>query len=182
MFDISFGEFLLIGIVALVVLGPERLPAVARTVGALVARAQRFAASVKSDIQQQTDLAGLSSLSSLKQEVQSTAYALRAQFESELQTIHAETVRTEVVALPDNSQPITLDDTIVRAQALASPVPPAPGIEPEAVVLSEVPVAHHSAPESPVSEPVVSLPEINENQLDLFADPAANTPRRETHQ
>jgi sec-independent protein translocase protein TatB len=41
-FDISFGEILLIGIVALVVLGPERLPTVARTLGALVARAQRF--------------------------------------------------------------------------------------------------------------------------------------------
>ncbi|WP_308444354.1 Sec-independent protein translocase subunit TatA/TatB, partial [Laribacter hongkongensis] len=42
MFDISFGEMLLIGIVALVVIGPEKLPSVARTLGALVGRMQRY--------------------------------------------------------------------------------------------------------------------------------------------
>ena len=58
MFEISFGEILLIGVVALVVLGPERLPTVARTLGALVGRAQRFVATVKADIQQQANLTG----------------------------------------------------------------------------------------------------------------------------
>ena len=77
MFEISFGELLIIGAVALIVLGPERLPTVARTIGALVGRAQRFVASVKSDIQQQSQLAGL-------QDMQQAAEAFRQQVESEV--------------------------------------------------------------------------------------------------
>jgi len=50
MFDVGFWEILLIGIVALVVVGPERLPEVARTVGKWVAKGRRFVAGVKSDL------------------------------------------------------------------------------------------------------------------------------------
>jgi sec-independent protein translocase protein TatB len=53
MFDVGFSELLLIGIVALLVLGPERLPKVARTAGLWAGRARRFVASVKSDIEQE---------------------------------------------------------------------------------------------------------------------------------
>ena len=50
MFDFGFSEMLVIGVIALVVLGPERLPVVARTAGEWVGKAQRFVAQVKSDI------------------------------------------------------------------------------------------------------------------------------------
>ena len=50
MFDIGFWELSIIGIVALLVIGPERLPAVARTVGKYVGRANRFVANIKNDI------------------------------------------------------------------------------------------------------------------------------------
>ncbi|MCB1756221.1 MAG: twin-arginine translocase subunit TatB [Gammaproteobacteria bacterium] len=50
MFDIGFWEILLIGVVALLVIGPEKLPEVARTVGKWVAKVQRFVAGVKADI------------------------------------------------------------------------------------------------------------------------------------
>lgn len=50
MFDIGFWELSIIGIVALLVVGPERLPAVARTVGKYVGRANRFISNVKDDI------------------------------------------------------------------------------------------------------------------------------------
>src|SRR5690554_7444903 len=56
MFDVSFTELMLIGVVALVVIGPERLPKVARTVGHLLGRAQRYVSDVKSDIQREIDL------------------------------------------------------------------------------------------------------------------------------
>lgn len=56
MFDISFTELLVIGAVALVVIGPERLPKVARTVGHLLGRAQRYVSDVKSDIQREMEL------------------------------------------------------------------------------------------------------------------------------
>jgi sec-independent protein translocase protein TatB len=53
MFDIGFWELTLIGVVALLVIGPERLPTVARTAGLWVGRMRRFVSSVKSDIDQQ---------------------------------------------------------------------------------------------------------------------------------
>lgn len=53
MFDIGFLELALIGVVALLVVGPERLPKVARTAGMWFGRARRFVSSVKSDIEQE---------------------------------------------------------------------------------------------------------------------------------
>ena len=50
MFDIGFWELTIIGVVALLVIGPEKLPRVARTAGMWVGRARRFVSSVKSDI------------------------------------------------------------------------------------------------------------------------------------
>ena len=62
MFDFSFGELAVIGTVALVVLGPERLPKVARTVGEWVGKAQRYVSQVKSDIKREMELAELTKL------------------------------------------------------------------------------------------------------------------------
>lgn len=56
MFDIGFSELIVIGIVALVVIGPERLPKVARTVGHLLGRAQRYVNDVKADINREMQL------------------------------------------------------------------------------------------------------------------------------
>src|SRR5690606_19724750 len=62
MFDVSFSELMLIGVIALIVIGPERLPEVARTTGHLVGRAQRYVSDVKTDIQREMDLDGLNTL------------------------------------------------------------------------------------------------------------------------
>lgn len=56
MFDIGFSELLLIAVVALVVLGPERLPKVARTLGHLFGRAQRYVSDVKAEINKEIAL------------------------------------------------------------------------------------------------------------------------------
>lgn len=56
MFDVSFTELMVIGVIALIVIGPERLPKVARTVGHLLGRAQRYVSDVKSDIQREIEL------------------------------------------------------------------------------------------------------------------------------
>lgn len=62
MLDVSFTELLVVGVVALVVIGPERLPKVARTVGHLVGRAQRYVNDVKTDIKREVELDGLRDL------------------------------------------------------------------------------------------------------------------------
>jgi len=56
MFDIGFSELLVIGVVALIVIGPEKLPRVARTIGHLVGRMQRYVADVKADINREIEL------------------------------------------------------------------------------------------------------------------------------
>jgi len=53
MFDMGFAEMLIIGIVALLVIGPERLPSVARKAGAYVAKIKRFVTNVKSDVERE---------------------------------------------------------------------------------------------------------------------------------
>lgn len=56
MFDIGFSELVLIAIVALVVVGPERLPRVARTAGLLLGRLQRYVGDIKADIHREIEL------------------------------------------------------------------------------------------------------------------------------
>ena len=64
MFDIGISELGVIGVVALIVLGPEKLPRVARTVGNLMGRAQRYMADVKSEVNRQIELEELRSMKS----------------------------------------------------------------------------------------------------------------------
>jgi len=56
MFDVSFGELLVIAIVALVVIGPEKLPKVARTMGLLAGRMQRYVGAIRADISRELQL------------------------------------------------------------------------------------------------------------------------------
>ncbi len=56
MFDVGLSEMMVIGVVALLVIGPEKLPRVARTIGALMGRAQRYVSDVKADISREIEL------------------------------------------------------------------------------------------------------------------------------
>lgn len=56
MLDLGISKMALIGAVALVVIGPEKLPRVARTVGALLGKAQRYVADVKAEVNRSMDL------------------------------------------------------------------------------------------------------------------------------
>ena len=81
MFDFGFSKLLLIGIVALVVIGPERLPRVARTLGALYGRLQRYVTQVKADINREIDVA---ELGKLKTEVENAARSFQSDVESKV--------------------------------------------------------------------------------------------------
>ncbi len=85
MFDFSFAELATIGVVALVVIGPERLPKVARTVGHLMGRAQRYVNDVKADIQREVEL---EEFRKLKQGMDDAAGELRASLQETQNTIH----------------------------------------------------------------------------------------------
>ena len=73
MFDFSFPELMVVLVVALVVIGPERLPKVARTLGHLYGRAQRYVNGVKADISR--DMA-IEEYRQMQQKIQSEAQAV----------------------------------------------------------------------------------------------------------
>jgi sec-independent protein translocase protein TatB len=68
MFDIGFSELLVIAVVALIVIGPERLPKVARTLGHLFGRMQRYVNDVKADISREIELDELRKMQSSMEE------------------------------------------------------------------------------------------------------------------
>jgi len=81
MFDIGFSELLVIGIVALIVIGPQKLPGVARTVGHLLGRLQRYVADVKADINREIEL---EELRKMRDSMQKAASEMQSAVDTEL--------------------------------------------------------------------------------------------------
>jgi sec-independent protein translocase protein TatB len=80
MFDIGFSELVVIGVVALIVIGPERLPKVARAAGLLYGRMQRYVSTVKSDISREIQLDEIRRAGqSFKESVESAASGVEQQ-------------------------------------------------------------------------------------------------------
>ncbi len=82
MFDVGLSEMLVIAIVALVVIGPEKLPRVARTVGAMLGRLQRYVNDVKADINREMEL---EDLKKFKTQFEDAAGSVEAGIREEMQ-------------------------------------------------------------------------------------------------
>ena len=74
MFDLGFTELIVIGVVALVVLGPERMPEVARAAGRFFAKAQSYISQVKGEFERESQLA---EIKKIRDELSSSAAGLR---------------------------------------------------------------------------------------------------------
>jgi sec-independent protein translocase protein TatB len=81
MFDIAFSELLLIGVIALIVIGPQKLPRMARTVGHLLGRLQRYVSDVKADINREIEL---DELRKMRDSMQEAASSFESSVKSEL--------------------------------------------------------------------------------------------------
>ena len=117
MFDIGFSEIVVIAVVALIVIGPEKLPKTARTLGHLFGRLLRYVNDVKADISREIEL---DELRKLQQQVQTAATEIETSVssavhdvetgvrtvESELNAVGADAPRTE--ALPAEMEPLPL--------------------------------------------------------------------------
>ena len=79
MIDVGFTKIAILGVIALVVIGPEKLPGVARTLGALLARAKRYVADVQAEVNRSMEL---DELHKMKQTLQ----VATREFESSMQT------------------------------------------------------------------------------------------------
>ncbi|MES2317902.1 MAG: Sec-independent protein translocase protein TatB [Pseudomonadota bacterium] len=79
MIDLGLTKIAIIGVVALIVIGPEKLPKVARMAGTLYGRAQRYLHEVKSEVSREIEL---DELRNLKKEVEETAQTIRSGVEN----------------------------------------------------------------------------------------------------
>ena len=129
MFDIGFSELLVIGVVALIVIGPERLPRVARTIGHLMGRMQRYVADVKADIDREVEL---EELRKMRDSVQQAATNIESSVQSELNKAETDLNQAAQNAVGEPSAPAQLSPASTpSADAQVSPAPekPAPAIE-----------------------------------------------------
>lgn len=121
MFDIGFSELVVIGIVALLVIGPERLPKVARTLGHLLGRAQRYVNDVKSDINREMQL---DELKKLQTQVTDSARALQDSVRKEYETARS-SIEEPVVAAVGELDAVSQQASVSGPAAAGTPVKPA---------------------------------------------------------
>lgn len=126
MFDIGFSEILVIAVVALIVIGPERLPGVARTLGHLFARMQRYVNDVKADIQREVEL---DELRKLRKDVEESARNIEESFTKEVNAAQQEirgleTLATNTVENVTHAVETAGAQTPPSALPLADEIPP----------------------------------------------------------
>lgn len=115
MFDIGFSELLVIALVGLIVIGPERMPRVARTVGHLLGRLQRYVGDVKADINREMQL---DELKRLQSQVVDQTRDMERQFNDQMSAV--ETSLNQSI-LPPTETP-ALEET-AAADKTPSPAP-----------------------------------------------------------
>src|SRR5512134_670354 len=105
MFDIGFSELMVIGVVALIVIGPEKLPRMARTVGHLAGRLQRYVSDVKADINREIEL---DELRKMRDSMQQAASSFESTVQSEMSKTETElnqSVEAVVADAPAEKKP-----------------------------------------------------------------------------
>jgi sec-independent protein translocase protein TatB len=106
MFDIGFSEILLVAVVALVVIGPERLPGVARSVGRFAGRMQRYVHDIKSDFNREVEL---EEIRRLQHEMENTVQSMQ------------ESMRVVESSLQQEVRQTTLTDPLLQVDQPAAP-------------------------------------------------------------
>jgi len=118
MFDVGFSELVVIGLIALIVLGPKRLPEAARTVGRWAGKLRRFVSEVKQDLDREMHDAELTELRKLKQELDQTRQVMQ-ETSSGIAQSFAETTSAAASAIQPNLSGNPATDS--SPPALASP-------------------------------------------------------------
>lgn len=122
MFDIGFSEMVVIAVVALIVLGPEKLPKVARTAGHLLGRLQRYVNDVKSDINREMQL---EELKKLQAQVEDSARNIERSVTKEFQSAEAALSQTAQGVTEPVAAAVASIEAPVTEAAAAVPAPAA---------------------------------------------------------
>lgn len=185
MFDIGFSEIVVIGVIALIVFGPEELPRVARLAGKILGNFRRYVDQVKSELDQEIQA---SELKELGQEIKDSAQTLRSSFSEQMQAVESEvknagremsSVAEDVTspvreamaetgqALKEAAVPVIApaqQETETSAREIAAPIeapPPAETVAADSAGPEDAATEGHRKPEAVVEK--------DDNQLDLFS-------------
>ncbi len=121
MFDISFIEIMVIAAVALIVVGPEQLPKVARTLGHLSGRLRRYVSDVKNDIQREMEVEELNELHS---SVQEAAHSIENSVREEIRQLQTEAdIRTATTATTVSQSEVVGKETPLKESSSPRPKP-----------------------------------------------------------
>ncbi|HSI45789.1 MAG TPA: Sec-independent protein translocase protein TatB [Methylophilus sp.] len=178
MFDISFSEMVVIAIVALIVIGPEKLPKVARTAGAFFGRLQRFVTQVKDEVNRESRFA---ELQKLQEEVQSSLQQNYADIEQSIlpPTAQAnEPVPVEAVKKTRKPRQAKVKDATSEQAVIKPPRrSKAADVSDESVLVKESTTSENSAASeslAPVSasapRPRKTKPKATTDTADMFTD------------
>jgi sec-independent protein translocase protein TatB len=151
MFDVGFSEIFVIALVALVVIGPERLPKVARTLGHLFGRMQRYVNDVKADISREMEF---DELRKLQATVEDAARSIEQTVNKEISTTESEL------------------NSIAASAADAAPALSSAGIVP-------TPPAAEAPATTAVTEPAPAPGAAPTSQLELGLDTSEHAARKQ---
>lgn len=153
MFDFGFSELMLIAVVALVVIGPERLPAVARTLGHLFGRLQRYVNDVKADISREIEL---DELKKFKNQFEEAAQSVESGIRAEV--TGAEATLNSIAAEVDPGEPAAAQSPAPAAAAVPGAPDAMTGVAPAVMSESATPATGAEPAAPPGAAPAAVSP------------------------
>jgi len=181
MFELSFGKMMIIAVVALIVLGPEKLPKVARTIGHLLGRARTYANTVKQDIDREMQMDELRKLQQQAQEaarsfetaVNDAGRSVEQEAASVQSSVNTSLAQAETAALSTvTSEVAATENSIAPPASTATPTVPTVTANDEIAAL-EKSIAEQAM--QPVAEP---KPIISPEQMSLSLSAAPAEPAK----
>ena len=185
MFELSFGKMMIIAVVALIVLGPEKLPKVARTIGHLLGRARTYANTVKQDIDREMQMDELRKLQQQAQEaarsfetaVSDAGRSVEQEASSMQNGMNASLAQAESAALGNaaaTTPPVIGTDNVIASPAL-------PVAEPQVstftandeIAALEKSIAEQATLANHATNATESKPIISPEQMSLTLNPTA---------
>lgn len=120
MFDVGFWEIAIICLIALLILGPERLPRAARSIGLWVGKARRTLAEVKRDIDRELDASELKELKSIKKDLEDTKTVVEGDL-TETKTMFEEAASTVNKEIVDEYETVAVKPEFKKPQDIETP-------------------------------------------------------------
>lgn len=186
MFELSFGKMMIIAVVALIVLGPEKLPKVARTLGHLLGRARTYANTVKQDIDREMQMDELRKLQQQAQEaarsfetaVSDAGRSVEQEASSVQNSVNASLAQAESAALGNAAADTATTSVLGTDNVIATPLPVA---EPQVstftandeIAALEKSIAEQATLANHPPQAIESKPIISPEQMSLTLNPTA---------